>query len=589
MNKKIIKNTNPYTSWAVYLRLLKSASPYWLFFVIGIIGTILATGIDSGLTWAIKPLMNNWNLLFDHGLWWVRWLVVLIIVVFSIRSIAYFLSNYFLSCVGRNVVRDFRQKIFAHLMHLPASYYDQETSGNLLSTLVYNTEQVAVSSTEALLTLSQEGLLFFGLIITMFILSWQLTIIFMITAPIVSAIIRYSSKRLRHLSSNVQKSMGNLTHIAEEGIENYKVVRIFGGESYEKEKFSNIAQQNRQREVKVVATSALSTSLTQFITSIPIALIVYIAIIPSLHIDFGSFGGFVFAALRILTPLRRLTKINTEIQKGVANAHSIFTLLDQGREKDTGIKTIKRVSDSIEYRNVTFYYPNTKKAVLHDINLKVEAGQNIALVGRSGGGKSTLVGLLPRFYDVTSGEIMIDGVNIQKYKLTELRKQVSIVSQHLTLFNDTIARNIAYGSLQDANIAKIEQAAAAAHILEFIKTLPEGLNTMIGENGLLLSGGQRQRIAIARALLKNAPILILDEATSALDTESEQHIQAALEILMRNRTTLVIAHRLSTIERADKIIVLDNGKIVESGTHHELLKLNGQYAKLYKMQFKIHS
>jgi subfamily B ATP-binding cassette protein MsbA len=380
--------------------------------------------------------------------------------------------------------------------------------------------------------------------------------------------------------------MGDLTHLAEEGIENYKVVRVFGGEEYEKQKFFATVNQNRQREMKVVATSALGTSLTQLITSIPIAIIVFIATRPSLQIDLGGFGAFVFAVIRMLTPLRRLTKINTEIQKGVAGAHSIFALLDEEHEKDTGTKTIKRISDSIEYKNVNFCYPHTKKTVLHDINFKIKSGQNIALVGRSGSGKSTLVGLLPRFYDVTNGEILIDGVNIQKYKLTDLRRQFSVVSQHLTLFNDTIASNIAYGSLKDATTAKIEQAAEAAHILDFIKGLPDGLNTFIGENGLLLSGGQRQRIAIARALLKDAPILILDEATSALDTESERHIQAALEQLMKNRTTLVIAHRLSTVEHADKIIVLDNGNIIESGTHKQLLKLNRQYAKLYKMQFK---
>lgn len=589
MRTKPIKATTPvnhYTSWSVYLKLLKSAAPYWLFFAIGIAGTALAAVIDAKLVWSVKPLMDNWNLVIERTKWWVNWLPLIIVGVLFLRGVANFFSNYYLTSVGRNIVRDFRQRIFAHLMHLPANYYDKESSGKLLSTLIYNTEQVAGASTETLLTVAQEGMLLISYLFVMFQLSWQLTLMFMATAPIISFIIRYVSKRLRHLSTNVQKSMGDITHAAEEGIENYKVVRIFGGEEYEKQKFFTVTNKNRQREMKVVATSSIGTSLTQIITAVPIAIIIFVATNPLFHITLGSFGAFVVAALALLTPLRRLTKINTEIQKGVAGAHSIFALLDEEREKDTGTKTIARVLGNIEYKNVSFSYPSTKKTVLHDISFKVEPGQNIALVGRSGSGKTTLVGLLPRFYDVAIGEILIDGVKIQDYKLLDLRKQFSMVSQHLTLFNDTIARNIAYGSLQDATDAKIMQAAEAAYILDFIKGLPDGLNTMIGENGLLLSGGQRQRIAIARALLKDAPILILDEATSALDTESERYIQAALEVLMKKRTTLIIAHRLSTVERADRIMVLDQGKIIESGAHKELLELNGQYSKLYKMQFR---
>ena len=574
--------SNPYTSWDVYLRLLKSAAAYWPSFVLGIFGTILATGTDAAMTWAIKPLLDNWST--GKGQWWFTWLPLLIIAVLFLRGLAYFLSTYYLTRVGRNVVRDFRQRIFAHLMHLPASYYDKETSGKLLSTLIYNTEQVANASTEALITVLQEGMLLIFLLTVMFTISWKLTLMFIITAPIVAVIVRYTSKRLRHLSTRVQGSMGDLTHVAQEGIENYKVVRIFGGEEYEKEKFFAVAHQNRQREMKVVATSALGTSLTQIITSIPIAIIVFVA--TRLRITFGGFGAIVVVILRLLTPLRRLTKINTEIQKGVAGAHSIFALLDEKMEEDVGSKTTHRVHGKIEYKNVSFHYPASKKTVLHDISFTVEPGQNIALVGSSGGGKSTLISLLPRFYDVITGSVLIDDINIKEYKLSDLRRQFAVVSQHLTLFNDTIARNIAYGSLQEATEEKIAKAAEAAYILDYIKHLPEGLNTLIGENGLLLSGGQRQRIAIARALLKDAPILILDEATSALDTESERYIQAALETLMKKRTTLVIAHRLSTIEHADKIIVIDHGKIIEMGSHEELLRLNGQYAKLYAMQFK---
>jgi len=425
-----------------------------------------------------------------------------------------------------------------------------------------------------------------GYLALMFILSWRLALIFIITAPAVSYIIRFSSKRLRALSGNVQQSMGDLTHAAEEGIENYKVIRIFGGEEYEKQKFFAAVNKNRQREMKVVATSSIGTSLTQVITALPLAIIIFIATNPALHISLGSFGAFIVATLGLLTPIRRLTKVNNEIQKGVAGAHSIFTLLDQEREKDHGTTEIKRSLGVIEYKNVSFGYPGAKHNVLSNINLKVESEKTIALVGRSGGGKTTLVSLLPRFYDVINGEILIDNINIKDYKLIDLRRQFSFVSQNLTLFNDTIANNIAYGSLHDATESKIAQAAEAAHILEFIQSLPEGFNTRVGENGVLLSGGQRQRIAIARALLKDAPFLILDEATSALDTESERHIQEALENLMKQRTTFVIAHRLSTIENADQILVLDKGRIIESGTHKQLLVLDGKYAKLHKMQFR---
>jgi len=586
MNKKNTIKSNAYDSWSVYLRLLRSSAPYWLSFVLGIIGTVLATGTDCVLTWAIKPLLDNWST--GSGQWWFRWLPLIIIAVLSLRGFSYFLSSYYLTRVGRNIVRDYRQRIFAHLMFLPAGYYDKETSGKLLSTLIYNTEQVAVASTDVLITILQEGMFLIGLLVVMFSLSWQLTLMFLLTTPIVSFIIRYSSKRLRRLSGSVQGTMGNLTQIAAEGIENYKVVRVFGGEEYEKQKFFTAAHQNRQREMKVVATSSLASSLTQIITSLPIAAIIAIATKSSIYhvLSIASLSTFVFAIVRLLTPLRRLTKINTEIQKGVAGAHSIFTLLDEKLERDFGTKTITRARGKIEYRDVSFSYPNSKKTILHNINFTVEPGQKVALVGSSGGGKSTLVSLLPRFYDVEKGLILVDDNNIQDYKLIDLRKQFAIVSQHLTLFNDTIAQNIAYGLFHDAAEDKIIRAAEAAHIMDFVKHLPNGLNTLIGENGLLLSGGQRQRIAIARALLKEAPILILDEATSALDTESERYIQEALEILMKKCTTLVIAHRLSTVEHADKIIVIDHGKIIEVGNHGELLELQGQYSKLYTMQFK---
>lgn len=571
-------------SFAVYLRLLKAVVPYWMCFVIGVIGTMLATGTDSAFAWAVKPIIDEGLVARDK--WLLTWLPLIIISAVMLRGATFFLSNYYIARVGRSVVMDFRHKVFAHLMHLPASYYDKESSGKILSLLTYNTEQVAAATTDALLTIMQEGFTLIGLVVVMLIISWQLTLLFMITAPFVSIIIRYNTKRLRMLSNNVQASMGDLTHAAEEGIEGYRVVRIFGGEGYEKHKFAKVVRLNRYREMKVVATSALGSSVVQIIASLPIAAIVYIATLPSLHVSVGSFGAIVAAMVRLLTPLGRLTKVHANIQKGVAGASSVFKLLDTALEKDEGIVTCERVQGRIEYRNVSFRYARTHKCVLQDINFVIEPGQTVALVGRSGGGKSTLVSLLPRFYDVSKGMILVDNVDVHQYKLADLRKQFALVSQNLVLFNDTIARNIAYGSLEGADEEKIIKAAEAAHIMEFIKQIPDGLNAVIGENGLLLSGGQRQRIAIARALLKNAPILILDEATSALDTESEFYIQEALDSLMRQRTTIVIAHRLSTVERADKIIVVEKGRIVEYGTHQELLIQEGLYSKLYKMQFK---
>jgi ATP-binding cassette, subfamily B, bacterial MsbA len=568
---------------SIYLRLLQTIRPYWFSLVIGIIGTMLATGTDALFTWAVKPFIDQGLVARDQ--WLIQWLPIIIISAVVVRGITYFLSNYYITRIGRSVVMDFRCKLFNHLMHMPASFYDRESSGKILSLVIYNTEQVALATTEALLIILQEGFTVVALLTVMLVVSWKLTLLFLITAPIVSVVVSYTTKRLRRLSGNVQKTMGELSQVAEEGVEGYRVVRIFGGEEYEKQKFNNFALLNRHREMKVVVTNSIGTSIVQIIAALPIVVIIYIAMLPSMHISAGAFGAIVATMVRILTPIRRLTKVNTEIQKGLAGAQSIFELLDSELEKDLGHKHLARAQGHIAYKNVHFHYPHAHKEVLHDINITIEPGQTVALVGRSGGGKTTLVSLLPRFYDVTHGSIEIDGLDVHQYKLADLRKQFAFVSQNLTLFNDTIARNIAYGNLERTSEKKIIQAAEAAYIMDFIKQLPDGLNSVIGENGLLLSGGQRQRIAIARALLKNAPILILDEATSALDTESEFYIQQALEKLMRHRTTIVIAHRLSTVERADKIIVVEKGKIIESGNHQELLAHNGQYASLYNMQF----
>lgn len=571
-------------AFPVYKRLLLSIKPYLFLFIVGMVATAANSGIDAALAWMIKPVINKGFIARDQA--FIRILPLGIVVVFALRGLTGFLSDYCITRVGRNIVMDYRQKAFSHLLKLPAYFFDKNSSGQLLSRLVYNIEQIAQATTDSLSMLVQEGSMAIGLIVVMILLSWQLTLFFMLAAPVMALILRYTSKRMRHLSTKLQDTMADVTHVAEESIEGYKVIRTFGGEQYEINKFNQVTNINRQREMKVIVTDSLGSSSVQMIASVVIAATLIMATSSVFKISPGTFAAMIASTFALLRPLRRLTQINSRIQKGIAGAQSVYELLDLKPEQDTGTISLTRAKGAIEYKNVSFHYPETEKTVLQNISFKVNPGEVIAIVGKSGGGKSTLVNLLPRFYDIEKGEIFIDGVNIRDYKLMDLRNQFALVSQHVTLFNDTIAHNIAYGRLHDASEKDIFHAAEMAHAMEFIEHLPQGLQTLIGENGVLLSGGQRQRLAIARAILKNAPILILDEATSALDTESERHIQAALQELMRKRTTLVIAHRLSTIENADRILVIDHGRIVEIGTHQQLLQTKGHYAKLHTMQFK---
>ncbi len=583
MTIKTLQALNQNDSAKIYHRLLKSLKPYCLIFTIGIIATVIESASEAGFISLIKPIIDKGFIARDTQ--FIRLLPFIIIIVFIFKGFFSFLSSYYVNKVGRRVITDFRQRIFDHLLKMPAAFYDKQTSGQLLSLLIYNVEQVAEATTFALLTVVQESCLIIGFIVVMFTNSWQLSLLFLIATPLMAWIVRYTSKRLQTLSSNVQKAMGQVSHVAEEAIEGYKVIRTFGGEQYERNKFLQATELNQHREMKIIVTDTIGSSIVQILAAIPISCILFLAILPSLKISAGSFVAILSAMVLLLRPMRRLNRINNTIQKGIAGARSIFELLDKPIEEDQGKINLDRAKGDIEFIDVNFQYTKDTKRILHNINFKIQAGETIALVGRSGSGKTSLVNLLPRFYEIDTGKICMDGVNIRDYRLGELRRQFAFVSQHVNLFNDTVANNIAYGIFEKVSRQKIKEAAQAACALEFISQLPKKFDTLIGENGVLLSGGQRQRIAIARAILKEAPILILDEATSALDTESERYIQLALEKLMQNSTTIVIAHRLSTIENADRILVIDNGIILECGTHQELIMLGGHYAKLHSTRF----
>ncbi len=569
---------------SVYKRLMGYALDYWPAFIFGIVGMLMSSGSDAAFTWFLKPLLNdgfiNKN---QHFLFWLPYIIV---GAFVFRGIASFTANYFITWIGRNVVMRFRQLLFAHFLKLPAAYFDTRNSGELLSVIIFNVQQVASASTKAFIRVIRESFLIVGLIVVMFLNSWRLSLIFILTVPVIALIVSYTSRRMRSLSHGIQDNMSEITHIAQEGLEGYREVKSFGGQNYEQGKFNSVTKHNRQREMKVIVADSIGTSSVQILASFAIAITVYLATSDGrFGISAGAFVSFTASMLAMLKPLKNLTTVNSTIQKGIAGAESIFAVLDEPTEQDTGTTILPRAQGELIYENVSFQYERSHKGVLHNIDLTIKPGETVALVGRSGSGKSTLVNLLPRFYEYQTGCITIDGYTIRDLSLSSLRQQVALVSQHVVLFNDSIAKNIAYGQLETVSREEIIAAAKAAHAYEFIQELPEGLDTLVGDKGVLLSGGQRQRLAIARALLKDAPILILDEATSALDTEAERHIQAALETLMENRTTLVIAHRLSTIEKADKIVVMEKGRIIEMGNHSTLLEQDGHYAKLHALQF----
>lgn len=569
----------------IYQRLFVYVRRYWLALVIAGIASMLYSGVDAWFIYFLKPLLNKGLVAKNHH--FLEHAPFLVMAVFMFRGIASFFSNYYIASASRSVIMRLRQDIFAHLQRLPAKFYDHSTTGQVLSVLLYGVDQVANASADVLTTAIQALFLILGLVYVMFSISWKLTFLYFLIVPLVTIIMRVASLRIRRLSLGIQDSIAELSHRAEENIEGYKVVRSFEGQEYEAEKFNNATRLNRQREMKVVVARTLSVSAVQFITAAALSLTLYIATldIADSLLTPGGFVAMVAAMLALLKPMKDLAFVQNKLYRGLAGAQNVFELLDEKPELDTGTHVLTRAKGKIDFSRVHFTYDDNKK-ILQDISFTIEPGQIVALVGRSGSGKSTLVSLLPRFYNNYTGDIFIDDVSVRQYQLKDLRRQFALVSQNVTLFHDTVLNNISYGRFGHVAEEEIVAAAKASYALEFIERLPGGFNALIGENGVLLSGGQRQRIAIARAILKNAPILILDEATSSLDTESERYIQSALEGLMKNRTTLVIAHRLSTIEHADKIIVMDEGRIIETGNHQELIQQNGHYAKLHRMQFK---
>jgi len=571
--------------FVVYKRLWIYTKRYKLMFALGIIGVSIDAAMQASFIKFMEPLIDRVFVGKDSefGLW----LAGVIFLVAITRMVGNFVGVYGMEWVGRRVVADLRQELFDQYVHLPASYYDRFSAGQLISKLAYNSEQVANAATKSVVSAMRDVLLVILLLGVMVTTNMMLTLVMLLLVPMIGLLVTVVSGRFRKISHRIQDSMGNVSHVTEEAVVGQQVVKVFHGKAAEMQRFGSVNERTRRLHMRMVATHLASSSLVQLAAAFALVLLMVIATRPSMlnEISAGTFTAVFWAMVGTIPPLKRLTTVQSQMQKGIAAADSIFQVLDTEAEIDTGELVVDRVEGFIEFRNVSFRYASSEKAVLDDVSFKVPAGSITALVGHSGSGKTTLAGLLPRFYAYSDGHILLDGRELSDYKLENLRSHIALVSQDIVLFNDTVAGNIAYGALSGAPRETVLKAARDAHAMEFIEALPQQLDTEVGERGTLLSGGQRQRVAIARALLKDAPILILDEATSALDSKSERAIQDAFAEVMKNRTTLVIAHRLSTIENADQVIVLEQGRVIEIGTHQELLK-NGQvYARLYQTQF----